>query len=100
MEGFASTCVLPRVTAETLKSCDLFQPSSIEPSSIEPAPEPTAEQIESEPTIEFKVGAVYGAYNRPDQSALIDGKIVQTGEELESGVTVVSVSPEGVQVAP
>ena len=86
---------MPSLTDEQIQSGDLFR---------RPPPEPTDQRtVRGEnpyPRSEHKVGAIYGAYRGSKQSALIDGQIVQTGQQLESGERVLAVSDDGVEVKP
>ncbi|PAY17250.1 hypothetical protein CKO51_22555 [Rhodopirellula sp. SM50] len=98
LERFVSAVDLPALTHDEITATDLFRGAAIE--VVQTTPEPTSPQDEPQSTVEYTLGAVYGAYEGTDRKALIDGQIVRSGEKLETGVVVIQVSDEGVEVAP
>ncbi|QEF99693.1 hypothetical protein Mal15_37590 [Stieleria maiorica] len=102
-QDFVAVDELPRLTHEQLAAVDLFRSAAVEidePLDESPVNDSLAEPKRPKPRAEYTLGAVYGAYDGRDRKALIDGKIVQPGEELDAGVIVLHVSPEGVEVTP
>ncbi|MDV6033538.1 MAG: hypothetical protein F9B45_26295 [Phycisphaera sp. RhM] len=98
MEHLVTAVELPALTFDEITATDLFRGAAIE--VVQTTPEPTSPQAEPASTVEYTLGAVYGAYDGTDRKALIDGQIVRSGEKLETGVVVIQVSDEGVEVAP
>ncbi|MCS7467894.1 hypothetical protein NZK35_14670 [Stieleria sp. ICT_E10.1] len=98
MERFVTPVELPALTLDEITATDLFRGAAIE--VVQTTPEPTSPQTAPPATVEYTLGAVYGAYDGTDRKALIDGQIVRSGEKLETGVVVIQVSDEGVEIAP
>ena len=98
MKWIVTADELPTLTHEEITAVDLFRHAAVE--VVQAAPEQAPPQTEIKPAVQYTVGAVYGAYSGTDRKALIDGKIVRSGEQLENGVVVLEVSSEGVHVAP
>ncbi len=98
MERFVTAADLPTLSPEEINATDLFRSPAIE--VVQDVPDQAPRQTETPATVEYTLGAVYGAYEGTDRKALIDGQIVQSGEKLETGVVVIQVSDEGVEVAP
>ncbi|WP_182870378.1 hypothetical protein [Stieleria mannarensis] len=101
-QRFVAVDQLPTLADDELAAVDLFRSAAVEivEPPAEPAAKPAAEPEKPKPRAEYTLGAVYGAYDGNDRKALIDGKIVQPGQELDAGVIVLQVSPEGVEVTP
>ncbi|QDV43341.1 hypothetical protein Enr13x_31960 [Stieleria neptunia] len=98
IERLVTAADLPTLTHDVITATDLFRGPAVE--VVQSAPEPTPTQVEPPSTVQYNLGAVYGAYEGTDRKALIDGQIVRSGETLETGVVVIEVSDQGVEVAP
>lgn len=95
MENLIAVQNLNSLAIEQINATDLFRRPYISPYAKRPEITPIPSTPKS-----VKVGAVYGSYDSGDHTALINGEIVQPGMELEPGIKVLTVSPEGVEVAP
>ncbi|MCA9140372.1 MAG: hypothetical protein KDB00_26555 [Planctomycetales bacterium] len=99
MQRFHSREDLPALSADQIFTTNLFARPAIIPASPAIAPQSVPSSA-PEPLKHLKVGAIYGSFDGPDRAALIDGRIMQTGEEVTPGIKILMVSPEGVHVTP
>ncbi|TWT93976.1 hypothetical protein [Stieleria varia] len=108
LEHFLEVISLPAIDIEAIVSRDLFCP----PPSTLPAPEEPETQLSPQtvaPESVFSVRAVYGDASGSMQMALIDSnvdgkdespnEIVRAGQPLPSGIQILSITEEGIQVA-
>ncbi|WP_436715169.1 hypothetical protein U8335_21070 [Roseiconus lacunae] len=84
---------------------DTDRPDAVPKQDLTAQPSATSTPtIETEPNVdtnsEFIVNAVYGSANETQHRALVNGVIVLDGDELESGLRVLSVSPEQIELVP
>lgn len=91
---FVATTELPTLSRKQILSVDLFQRPIVSPD-----PEPGEQKNIAKPSHQYQVGAIYGAFNGTERSALLDGEVVHSGKKLDSGIQIISISPEGVEVA-